>query len=120
MRLFIAVILVLVVPMTLREMAVPASASESAERTGALYDPNPAHIWNRLYATLLVRKDRRGASYAANSLDPPRFFETEHLLEGATNASALHLLDELLQTHAENLIRSREACLFAPGFMDSV
>jgi hypothetical protein len=40
----------------------------------------------------------------ANSLDPPRFFETEHVLEGP-RASALHLLDELLQTHAENLIR---------------
>ena len=63
MRLLIAVILVMVVPMTLREMTVPAAASESAERTIALYDPNPAHIWNRLYATLLVRKNRRGASY---------------------------------------------------------
>jgi hypothetical protein len=63
-------------------MTVPAAAPESAERTIALYDPNPAHIWNRLYATLLVRKNRRGASYGANSLDPLRFFETEHILEG--------------------------------------
>jgi hypothetical protein len=48
MRLFIAVILLIVVPMTFREMAVPAAASESAEKAVALYDPNSAHIWNRL------------------------------------------------------------------------
>jgi hypothetical protein len=34
--LLITVILVMVVPMTLREMTVPAAASESAERTIAL------------------------------------------------------------------------------------
>ena len=39
MRLFIAVILVMVVPMTLREMAVPAAASESAEKTVAPMEP---------------------------------------------------------------------------------
>jgi hypothetical protein len=92
-------------PITLRQMAVLAAASESAEKTVALYDPNPAHIWNRLYATLLVRKDRHGTSYGVDTLDPPLFFETEHLLEGATHAPALHLLDEFLHTHAENLVR---------------
>jgi len=44
MCLFIAVMLLIVVPTTIREMAVPTAASESAEKDVALYDPNPSHI----------------------------------------------------------------------------
>jgi hypothetical protein len=108
MRLFIAVILliliVVVVPMTLGEMAVPAAASEGAEKDVALYDPNPAHIWNRLYDAVLVREDAMGGKYGVDSLDPLLWLETEHLLAQPSHRLALRVLDEFLQAHAENQI----------------
>jgi hypothetical protein len=105
MRLLIAVIFLIGAPMTLPEMAIPAAASESAEKAAAFYDPSPAHIWNRLYAALLVREDSHGGQYDADSLDPPLWLESEYLLAGPSHARALRVLDEFLQTHAENLIR---------------
>jgi hypothetical protein len=104
MRLFITVILVMVVPTPHREMAVPA-ASESSEKAGALYDPNPAHIWNRLYDTLLIREGPTGAKYGVDSLDPLLWRDTKHLLAQPSHARALRVLDQFLQTHAENLIQ---------------
>lgn len=104
MRLVIAVILLIVVPMTLREMAVPAAASESAEKGISLYDPNPAHIWNRLYDALLLREDPAGGRYGEDSLDPLLWLNSEHLLAQPSHQRALRVLDEFLQTHAENQI----------------
>jgi hypothetical protein len=105
MRLFIAVILLIVVPMTLREKAVPAAASESAEKSISLYDPDPAHIWNRLYDALLLREDPAGGRYGEDSLDPLLWLNSEHLLAQPSHQRALRVLDEFLQTHAENQIR---------------
>ena len=104
MRLFIAVILLIVVPMTLREMAVSAAASESAGKAVALYDPNPAHIWNRLYDALLIREDPAGSKYGADSLDPLLWLNSDHLLTQPSHGRALRVLDEFLQKHAENQI----------------
>jgi hypothetical protein len=70
-----------------------------------IYDPNPSHIWNRLYAALLIREDRHGTQVGADSLDPPLWPETEHLLAGSSHQQALRVLDEFLRTHAENLIQ---------------
>jgi hypothetical protein len=105
MRLHLAVMLLMVVPMTLREMALPAAASESAEKAVALYDPNPAHIWNRLNGALLLREGPTGAKYGANSLDPLLWQDTKYLLAQPSHERALRVLDEFLRTHAENLIR---------------
>jgi hypothetical protein len=106
MRLFIALtlVIVVVVPMTLREMAVPAAASESAEKDVALYDANPSHIWNRLHDALWVREDATGGKYGVDSLDPLLWLETEHLLAQPSHRLALRVLDEFLQAHAENQI----------------
>jgi hypothetical protein len=105
MRLFITVMLLMVVPTTLREMAVPAAASESSEKTGTLYDPNSTHIWNRLYDALLIREGPTGAKYGADSLDPLLWRDTKHLLAQPSHEHALRILDQFLQTHAENLIQ---------------
>jgi hypothetical protein len=105
MRLFITVMLLMVVPTTLREMAVPAAASESSEKAGALYDPNSTHIWNRLYDALLIREGPTGAKYGADSLDPLLWRDTKHLLVQPSHGRALRVLDHFLQTHAENLIQ---------------
>lgn len=74
------------------------------EITTTIYDSNPSHLWNRLYAVLLIREDRHGNQYGADSLDALLWTETEHLLAAPSHERALHILDEFLQTHAENLI----------------
>jgi hypothetical protein len=104
MRLFIALIFIIVLPMKLREMAVPAAPSEGAGKAVALYDPNPAHIWNRLYDALLIREDPAGSKYGEDSLDPLLWMNSEHLLAQPSHQRALRVLDEFLQGHAENQI----------------
>jgi hypothetical protein len=80
MRRFIAVMFLISVPLTLREIAVPPAASESAEKNGGLYDPNRTHIWNQLNDALLIREGPTGAKYGADSLDPLLWGDTKHLL----------------------------------------
>lgn len=70
-----------------------------------LYDPNPKHIWNRLYEVLLIREDASGVPYGLDSLDPLLWLETRHLLEPHSHERAVRVLDEFLQTHAEKLVR---------------
>jgi hypothetical protein len=70
MRRFVVVMLLTVVPITVWEIAVHPAASKSSEKAGALYDPNPAHIWNWLYEALLIREGPTGTKYGADSLDP--------------------------------------------------
>ena len=60
------------------------------------YDPNPAHLWNRLHATLLTRPDRDGKTIGHDTLDPVVFPTTKRLLEGPRHAEAVKLLDEFL------------------------
>ncbi|MBZ5682712.1 MAG: hypothetical protein LAO24_21675 [Acidobacteriia bacterium] len=103
MRLPLAVALFAVFAVTLWKTGDPLPASQNFEI--AVYDRDPAHIWNRLYAALLIREDRHGTQYGADLLDPLLWLETEHLLEEPSHRHALQVLDEFLQTHAENLIR---------------
>ena len=105
MRLPVALMMLAVLPAILWETGDMAPASEDSAIPVAIYDADPAHIWNRLYAALLVREDRHGVRYGADSLDPPLWEETEHLLAGPSHVRALKVLDEFLQTHGENLIR---------------
>jgi hypothetical protein len=104
-RLPVAVMFLAVLPAMLWETGDRSPVSEASAMAVAIYDPDPAHIWNRLYAALLVRADRYRTRYVADSLDPPLWLETEHLLAGPSHPRALKVLDEFLQTHAENLIR---------------
>ncbi|MFZ0637156.1 MAG: hypothetical protein WAM08_16675 [Candidatus Acidiferrales bacterium] len=102
--MFFAVMCLMLVPIALRDAAIPVSASESAGKSTTLYDPNPAHIWNRLNDALFIREDSTGAKYGEDSLDPLLFLQTEHLLAQPTHERAMRVLDEFLQTHAENQI----------------
>jgi hypothetical protein len=82
----------------------PAAAPSHPEPSTAIFDSNPSHPWNRLYAALLIREDRHGALFGTDSLDPLLWPESEHLLTGPSHERALRVLDEFLQAHAENLI----------------
>jgi len=101
MRLVAAAILLVVVPVTVWKLAASPSHPEIST---TIYDPNPSHLWNRLYAAVFIREDRHGTQFGVDSPDPLLWTETEHLLEVTSHERALRVLDEFLQTHAENLI----------------
>lgn len=101
MRLVAATFLLVVVPATVWELERAPGHSETSV---TIYDSNPAHLWNRLHSVLLIRTDRAGTTFGEDSLDPLLWPETEHLLVAPSHERALRVLDEFLQTHAENLI----------------
>jgi hypothetical protein len=104
MRLLAALISLGLLATPLAETSVPTRASEDSVQAITLYDPNPAHIWNRLHEALLVREGPTGIQYGADSLDPLLWLNSTHLLAAPSHQRALRVLDEFLQTHAENLI----------------
>lgn len=102
MRLAIALLLISLaslVPRVAKLSPLPPEDSGTA-----IYDQNPSHIWNRLYAALLVRESAEGKRYGEDSLDPMLWRESNHLLAEPSHQIAVHVLNEFLQTRAENLI----------------
>ena len=69
-----------------------------------IYDSSPGHIWNRVHAVLFVRDDLPGTELLSDALDPPFWYHTKYLLAQPSHRRALGVLDEFLQTHADNLI----------------
>ena len=72
--------------------------------TWTVYDPNPNHIWNRLYRTFYRRERRDGHEYGYDELDPLLWVTTKYLLNDPANQQALTILDEFLSTHGEKAI----------------
>lgn len=105
MRLLVGTLLFISLATTLQECTILPSGSDSSSRTVAFYDPNPAHIWNRLHATFFIRDDLPGTELVPDALDPPLWYLTPYLLAEPSHRRALRVLDEFLQTHAENLIQ---------------
>lgn len=99
----------IVVALALAGMAVCAAVvfahHKDPETSVTIYDSSPAHLWNRLYAVLLIRQDRHGRLYGNDSLDPLLWLESEHLLAEPSHQRALQVLDEFLNTHGETLVR---------------
>ena len=102
MRLFAAVLLLFVALGTIWELT---ASPRRQEPSTDIYDANPAHLWNRLDAALLIREDRHGNQIGADSLDPLLWTESEHLLSEPSHQAALQVLDEFLRTHGEVLVR---------------
>jgi hypothetical protein len=69
-----------------------------------LFDPDPNHLWNRVYRQLFVRAGPGDREYGYDELDPPLWHETTYLLTDPSNQEAIALLDEFLSTHGEGLI----------------
>ena len=105
MRLFIGVLLLAVLSVGLWGTARPNSWFHGTASSVAFYDPNSSHLWNQLHAVLFIRPDVPGTESVPDSLDPPLWYHTQYLLEKSSHESALRILDEFLQTHAERLIQ---------------
>lgn len=77
-----------------------------AYETGwAVYDPDPDHLWNRVFRQFFRRMSKDGKEYGSEELDPLLWFDTTYLLEGDSYGQALQVLDEFLAADAEHLIR---------------
>ena len=83
-------------------LALVAAASLPAVR---LYDSNPAHLWNRLHASLFVRVTADGREYGADRVDPLLWVGSRYLLQGPSHVQAITLLNEFIETHGEQLLR---------------
>ena len=106
MQFSVAVVLLAVLTAPLSGAGDPRPPSESSAGSVAIYDPDPDHIWNRLHAIFFVREDLLGTELVPDALDPPFWYHTTYLLTQPSHNKALRVLDEFLQTHAENLIHS--------------
>ena len=82
---------------------MPARATKESAGWG-VYDPDPEHVWNRLYRSLYSRAARDGREYGRDELDPLLWDSTEHLLGGPSNRHASERLDEFLDARAERLV----------------
>lgn len=111
MRLVASSVLFIIVLLAFWELAASPSHPETS---AAIYDSNPSHIWNRLYIALLTREDRHRNRVGEDSLDPPLWRETEHLLSEPSHQLATQVLDEFLRTHGEgSAARPRETSCVA-------
>lgn len=86
-------------------LSASSAVAGPAQNENAVYDPDPAHLWNRLYETLFVRVGVDGKKYGVDELDALFWSDTEHLLAEPSHHQALAILDEFLNTHGERLIR---------------
>lgn len=84
---------------------VVSAHHDAAETPVAIYDSDPQNIWNRLHALIFIREDLPSTRRGADALDPPYWSNTRYLLAEPSHRQALRLLDEFLQTHAENPFR---------------
>jgi hypothetical protein len=104
MKFSAAGILLAILTSTLVSITDPRSPSETSAGTVTIYDPDSGHIWNRLHATFFVREDLPETALLPDALDPPFWYHTTYLLTQPSHKKALRVLDEFLQTHADDLI----------------
>ncbi len=83
---------------------VAETAAPPEKPTWAIYDPDPDHIWNRVFRQFYRRAARDGKEYGLGELDPLLWFDTTYLLSGGSHQQAIRVLDEFLGMGAETLI----------------
>src|SRR5262245_2034777 len=94
-RLMIALSFI-IAPIALPVLFSSKSDRQFGSQPHAIYDSDPAHLWNRLHRALYVRSTRKGEEYGRDELDPLLWEETDHLLVGPSHQQAIKLLDEFL------------------------
>ena len=69
-----------------------------------IYDPDPQHLWNRLFRQFYRRTTNDGREYGWDAIDPLLWYDTTYLLGGTAYQEAISVLDEFLSTRGEDLI----------------
>src|SRR5262245_35794834 len=70
----------------------------------AVYDPEPQHLWNRLYEAMAVHPGPDGGMYGRDRIEPLLWPGSKQLLQNATHDRAVQLLNEFLDKQGERLI----------------
>ena len=104
MRLHLALTCVVCLTATTCAPSSSTFGSRGFDSSVSIYDPNPAHLWNRLHSAFFVREDLPSTRLVPDALDPPLWFDTQYLLAKPSHQHAVRALDDFLRTHAENLI----------------
>lgn len=82
-----------------------AATGQAIEAVGwNIYDPDPQHLWNRLFRQFYRRMAGDRQEYGRDTLDPLLWPETTHLFEGRSRQQVIQVLDEFLATNGEVLI----------------
>jgi hypothetical protein len=105
LRILFVLVLFVVLAATFWYTAVAPPVWGSSKNTVTIYDPDPKHLWNRVHAAFFIRDDLPDTERIPDALDPPLWYHTRYLLNHPSHKRAVRILDEFLQTHAENLIR---------------
>ena len=107
-KTFAALVISSCVLLTLGQTAVLGQAAalgqdaRSSEIT--IYDPDPNHLWNRLHATLFVRRGPDGKIYGEDRLEPLLWQNSQYLLQGEQAGRAAAVLEEFIIRHGERLV----------------
>jgi len=68
-----------------------------------VFDPDPAHLWNRLHRTLFTRTAHDGRTFT-HEIDPLFFPTTKYLLTEPSHSRAIEVLDEFINANGEKQI----------------
>lgn len=72
--------------------------------TTTLYHRDPAHLWNRVHAALMIRSGPDRRPYGQDRLEPLLWADSDHLLKGVASERAAAVLDEFARDNGERLI----------------
>ncbi|HLW64988.1 MAG TPA: hypothetical protein VKS79_06665, partial [Gemmataceae bacterium] len=100
----VATAAVLVLQFT-REPRPLAADPPSPPAESRIYDPDPAHLWNRLHAALFIRTAKDGKAYGDDELDPLLWLKSKFLLAGEHHKRVVSLLDEFIAKDGQKLIK---------------
>ena len=93
-------------PITTQGISVTENTTSIAlnEARWDIYDPDPQHLWNRLFRQFYRRTSNDGREFGWDALDPLFWHDTIYLLEETSYQQAISVLNEFLSTKGENLI----------------
>jgi hypothetical protein len=77
----------------------------TAPPSSTLFDPSPAHPWNRLHSALFMRTAPDGTIFGEDEVDPLFWPYTRFLLEGDSNRRATAELDHFISTNAATMVK---------------
>lgn len=87
-----------------RDADSPGVGRNSEAKLIAIYDADPAHLWNRLHRALFVRTAADQTSFGQDDLDPLLWPNSKFLLTGKHHAYIVALLDAFLAKDGHKMI----------------
>ncbi len=91
---------------TIEPSSTPTAIPTFTPARWDVYDPDPQHLWNRLFRQLYARTTKDGKEYGRDSLDLLVWGDELHLylLDDPSYQQTIQVLDEFLSTHGEKLM----------------